>query len=427
MERLGEKALKSVASRPILWFSMGMLFVLAALIIIGIPLSDRLARGVSGQITEELISKCGYVSLEAEENGGRLTPELFAYAWAGKKTEASLSKGYEIMAPYGYEPSMKETANPYYYGIKSELTKLILSFGGAILLLSFIAGIIIISIIMRQISKLTSSAERILESKGGSYPEGLMGYIGRHTMLLKEYARRTEKLLLALREEKNRMKDFLSDISHQIKTPAAVLKLNHELMLSDSDMDKKDRADFLNRDLVQLERLEWLLAGLLKLARMDAGAVEYDVRENSMRSTADIVISSFKQTAKKKGVTLKNNVPDDMVFSYDENWMQEALGNLVKNAIEHCNDNGGEIVCGGTVTPITAELTVSDNGAGIPKDVLPHIFERFYTKSGEVNPSGAGIGLSLSAKIFEAFGGKIKAISKEGKGTEFNISFLTKM
>lgn len=427
MERLGERALKRAASRPVLWFCLGMLFVLLALVVIGLPLSDYLSRMVSGEITEELISKCGLVSMESEENGGRLTPELFSYAWAGNKTEESVSKGYEIMAPYGYEPLMDETVNPYYKGIRIKITSVLLLFGGGIIFVSFLAGIIIISIVMRQISKLTRSAERLLESKGGSYPDGLEGCIGRHTMLLKEYARRTEKLLHALSEEKNRMKDFLSDVSHQLKTPAAVLKLNHELMLSDSEMKECDRADFLNRDLVQLERLEWLLAGLLKLARMDAGAVEYDVKENSMRSTADLVISSFKQTANKKGVSLKNNVPSDMIFSYDENWMQEALGNLIKNAIEHCKDNGGEIVCGGTVTPITAELTVSDNGAGIPKSVLPHIFDRFYTKSGDVNPSGAGIGLSLSAKIFEAFGGKIKALSEEGGGTEFKISFLTKM
>lgn len=427
MEGLKEKAIKSAVSKPVLWFCLGALLTAVILIALGIPLADSYSRRISGEITEELISKCGAVALKAEEKGIPLPGELLALSWAEKPDEAAFQRGLELMSPYGYKPGMNERLNPYYFGIRNETTAVIIGFAGIILLILFLAGLTLICTMTRQISGLTRSAEQILENKDARYPEGLSGCIGRHTMLLKQYAARTERLLSALQEEKSRMKNFLSDISHQIKTPAAVLKLNHELLLDDPDMPSADRADFLRRDLVQLERMEWLLSGLLKLARMDAGTVEYDCAPHSMQETAETVFSSFRQSAAKKGVALINRIPGNMVFSYDENWMQEALGNLIKNALEHCRELDGEIVCGGSVTPMTAELYISDNGNGIPDGELPHIFERFYSKSADVNPSGTGIGLPLAAKIFDAFGGKISASSSEGTGTCFKVSFLTKM
>ena len=232
------------------------------------------------------------------------------------------------------------------------------------------------------------------------------------TILLKEEKEKT------LKEKKN-LEVILSDISHQIKTPLTSMYVINDLLL-DNNLDTKKKKEFLNKNKLQLERIEWLVTSLLKISRLDSGTVKLKREKVKVIDLIKKTIEPLKIPIELKKQELIIDIDENLKVDVDINWTIEALINILKNAHEHTNKNGIiEIIAG--ANPIYTEINIKDNGEGIDEDKINHIFERFY--KGNNFKESIGIGLNMAKTIIEKENGIIEVESEKNKYTCFKIKF----
>lgn len=233
------------------------------------------------------------------------------------------------------------------------------------------------------------------------------------------------------RREQNYLKDLMQDISHQIKTPLAALTVFIDIFTKHLDEQNKKELELAETAKWQIERMRWLINGMLKLAQVESGALQYEYEELPIRETIDRCISALQLKWKEKKLQIKveENVEHEIIFRQDINWLQEAYQNLLKNSIEYAPD-GSKIYILIEETSLGVTVSIQDQGEGIPEQEIPKIFNRFYRvhKDGQ-KADGVGIGLALSKSIIEAQGGILTAYSQTGEAsyTKFVSTFLTKM
>lgn len=223
----------------------------------------------------------------------------------------------------------------------------------------------------------------------------------------------------ALQHEKTALTVALADISHQLKTPLTSLFMLNDLM--SGDPDPEIRAEFLNRMKSQLERIEWLVASLLKLAKFDAGTVVLKKEPVSLPALAEEALAALAIPIEIKEVQVSITGDEQSEFVGDMNWTREALVNILKNCLEHTSERGRIEISYGE-NPLFAEIKVRDNGDGIAREDLPYIFNRFY-KGRNAGPDSVGIGLAMAQAIVAGQGGDITVRSEAGIGTEFTLKF----
>jgi len=226
-----------------------------------------------------------------------------------------------------------------------------------------------------------------------------------------------------LQKDKTALSNLIADISHQIKTPLTSLGVLADLLAE--DLPEEDRRTFVERLRAQLWRIQWLIAALLKLARLDAGTTAFKSEPVELRELVRRALEPMRIPLEIKKQHLEVHGDDRANFTGDLNWSAEALTNVVKNCVEHTPE-GGKIEVTYTANTLYAEITVSDNGEGIANADLPNIFNRFYrgTNAGE---NSVGIGLALAKAIFNAQDGDITVRSQRGMGTTFEIRFFRGM
>lgn len=273
----------------------------------------------------------------------------------------------------------------------------------------------------REIEKLSSYLRRI--SSGDYSLDVRDNYEGELSILKSDIYKVT--LMLSehrslLQEDKIKLTNAISDISHQLKTPLTSMMVMADL-LSDSKLAEVKRQEFTNNIRLQLERIEWLVTSLLKLSKIDAGTVRFKrepvlVRELVERATQPVLVPmDIKQQ------TLKMIGDNEVSFIGDVNWTAEAMINILKNCVEHTKE-GGTISLTFSENALFTELIVSDNGRGISKEDLPYLFKRFY-KGKNAGEDSVGIGLAMAYSIIKSQQGDIEVKSEVGKGTEFIIKF----
>lgn len=235
------------------------------------------------------------------------------------------------------------------------------------------------------------------------------------------------KMSVLLKEDKERaleqqkyLESVLSDISHQLRTPLTSMYVMNDL-LSDGKVRGKQKKEILNKNRAQLERIEWLITTLLKMSRIDAGTVTF--KEEKV-VTKELIKKALEPInipieLKKQTVLIVGDKKSTVIL--DQKWTVEAFVNLLKNAHEH-TPVGGMIIIKITDNPLFTEFLIQDNGTGIAKEDLPHIFERFY-KGKNSSSESIGIGLNMSKTIIQKENGTIMVDSIEGKGTTFTIRF----
>lgn len=217
-------------------------------------------------------------------------------------------------------------------------------------------------------------------------------------------------------EEKERLAQYLSDISHQLKTPITSMRLMTELMEKAPEDKKKE---FLFCMKKEVRHMEWLTAALLKMAKLDAAAVSFHREETSLREllkealkSIDIMLDIRNQTVALRG---------DQVLYCDKKWTAEALINLLKNAAE-CSKADSEILVEGGENPIYCFVRVTDTGEGLSKERLSRLFRRFESTQKE---NGYGIGLPLARSIMRAQNGEIEVLpGGKGVGATFVMKFF---
>ena len=216
--------------------------------------------------------------------------------------------------------------------------------------------------------------------------------------------------------EKNNLEMILSDISHQIKTPLTSMYVINDLLKSDK-LSKKEKIEFLNKNESQLERIEWLVTSLLKLSRLDNGFVKLKKEKVEVAKLIDNCLNPLLIPIELKNQNVVKQI-DNFEIDIDFNWFSEAIINILKNAHEHTNAYG-TIKVETSDNSMYSSIIISDNGTGISKQDLPHIFERFY--KGDNQKESIGIGLNMAKKIIDLSGGEINVLSTPSEGTTFII------
>ncbi|TCZ78749.1 HAMP domain-containing histidine kinase [Paenibacillus albiflavus] len=224
-----------------------------------------------------------------------------------------------------------------------------------------------------------------------------------------------------LTKEKQFLVRLMSDISHQLKTPLASLMMYTEI-LAERPLTKEQQRMFLQNSEEQLERMNWLIQSLLKLAKLDVGAIQFQRTKGRLDQTVQASTELLHGMAEKHKVDVQVITKTESIMLHDREWLIEALLNLIKNAIEHTPEGGHvfvELERGSAVY----KIHIRDEGGGIERADLPHIFERFYRGKNSKKTGSVGIGLSLSKSIVEGHYGYIDVQSERGKGTTFTIVF----
>ena len=221
-----------------------------------------------------------------------------------------------------------------------------------------------------------------------------------------------------LEKDKIYLADSLADISHQLKTPLTSLMVMVDLLKDEKNIDKQKQ--FISIIEIQISKIKWLVENLLKLSKLDAGTIKFKKEKIDVLSVITKSLSPFLVQMEMKNISLETTI-NDFSFTGDLNWTSEAVENIIKNCIEHTADYGKLNIETG-VTNIYSYIKIIDNGCGIKKKDLPHIFERFYQGENSSKES-VGIGLALAKTIVENQGGTIDVTSEENVGTEFIIKF----
>lgn len=248
-----------------------------------------------------------------------------------------------------------------------------------------------------------------------SYSEGELSIL--HSEIYKMTVRLREQQK-KLCNDKAYLADSIADISHQIKTPLTSINLIIELL--SNPMTKEERKPQLIHELqILLSRIDWLIATLLKMSKLDAGAVQFKKEEIEMEQLLGKACSPLLVPIELKNQQL--SVKASGKFIGDIAWTCEAVGNIVKNCMEYTPE-GGKIEIQASENALYSEIIIEDSGNGISKEDLPHIFERFYKGKDSVDKS-FGIGLALSRMIISGQMGTVKAENRQIKGTRFSIRF----
>lgn len=235
------------------------------------------------------------------------------------------------------------------------------------------------------------------------------------TVLLRETAENSE-------QEKINLSNSLADISHQIKTPLTSIRIMLDNIEDNPNMDSKTREEFIEDISKQIDWISSLAISLLKLAKFDAGAIKMNDQEINVKKLINNVLSNLAIIIDVKNIKIEQKIDDDTIIKADYNWQLEALTNIIKNAIEHSHDNG-TIHIDVENNSMFVKIKIRDEGEGIDKKDIKHIFDRFY-KAKKSSENSIGIGLSLAKTIIEQENGYIKVDSEVGKGTTFEIKYL---
>lgn len=246
----------------------------------------------------------------------------------------------------------------------------------------------------------------------------LQNEIYKTTVMLKEQRDNSQK-------DKESLKNSLSDISHQLKTPLTSILVMLDTILDDDNMPPEIRREFLYDIRRSANSMSFHIQSILTLSKLDANSIVFKSNDESVSRIISECIHNTEVLSELKGVAVNSDCDDSLTLDCDFKWLCEALTNIIKNCIEHTND-GGEVCISAEKKKLYTKITVSDNGVGITPEDLPHIFERFY-KGKNSSDESVGIGLAIAKMIIEKSGGIISVYSTVGKGTTFDIRFFTKI
>lgn len=235
------------------------------------------------------------------------------------------------------------------------------------------------------------------------------------TIMLKEVAENSQK-------DKTTLKDSLSDISHQIKTPITSILIMLDNILSDENMPEDIKKDFIKDIKREIINIKFLVESILKLSKIDSNSIKFIKKEVFIKDIINEAVKNVSMLSELKNIEIIVSGDDSIKTICDLKWQVEAITNILKNCIEHSYENR-KIYINYNQNNMYTELKIEDNGTGIDAKDLPHIFERFY-KGKNSSKDSVGIGLALAKSIIEASNGLIDVKSKKDEGTIFEIKYF---
>lgn len=222
--------------------------------------------------------------------------------------------------------------------------------------------------------------------------------------------------------ERDTLRRFITDASHELRTPVTALKNFLSLIQSPAAKDQPVQSEFIAESQVQIERLEWITRNLLDLSRLDAGLVELDFANHDLGEVVSTAAVPFKSSAETKGISLMIRPPEPpLMLLCDAHRLELVLSNLLDNALKF-TPLGGVVTISAERRCDVTQIWVADTGTGIPPDELPYIFDRFY-RGRKHSAQGSGLGLAIAKSLVEAQGGNIQVESTLGEGSKFILEF----
>ena len=349
--------------------------------------------------------------------------ELSISAFTSQPNENDIERGRAALASIGYDETTSMRFLPAVQIYRNQ------TMFSVFLLLVFLFGAIYLSLFLylRRQHKAFSNAEntirqfldgnttsRIECSQAGDW-YSLFHAINEMATIISAHAENQ-------RQTKEFLQDIISDVSHQIKTPLPALKMYHEIIESHKD-DAATVSSFTEKSQREIKRMEDVIYTLLKLARLDAGIIQMEKAPENLSVLMQDVLERFETWAEREHKTITLSGKENVVLSCDALWVSEAIGNIVKNALEH-TENGGHIEVKWSQSPLMTQIEISDDGKGIHPEDLYNIFKRFYRSRFSSDVHGIGLGLPLAKSIVEAHGGTISVTSSLGAGTTFTLNFF---
>ncbi|SFA95695.1 sensor histidine kinase [Clostridium frigidicarnis] len=223
-------------------------------------------------------------------------------------------------------------------------------------------------------------------------------------------------------KEKQYLVELLQNISHQLKTKLATIMLYNDILLN-RKLTEEQRVQFLEDNRIQLDNMNMMIQNILKLARLDANAIEFYKKEDNLNKTIEEVVYTFKDFADNANIELSLNNDEHISFLHDKFWIQEAFSNIIKNSIEHTPKNG-KVKIYLYDNPAYSRVIIQDTGKGIELEEVANIFKRFNKNKSPNKKDSVGIGLAISKSIIESHNGYIDVKSTKGEGTSFFITFM---
>ena len=292
------------------------------------------------------------------------------------------------------------------------------------ILLVFICAVLFVAFLRR---KLVLFSDRLCETidnmlDGASAPpqvyeeENLFYKINHRLVRLYEVMRENRE---SVAKERADLQELISDISHQVKTPIANLRMVNATLLEQSLTEEK-RQEFLQASSGQLEKLDFLMQAMVKTSRLETGVISLDRKTQPIYDTLAAALGGILLNAEKKNIHVSVDCPADIVLAHDRKWTSEALFNILDNAVKYTLADGG-IQVSVQSWEFYVKIDISDNGKGIAESRQGMIFKRFYREEEVHDVEGIGIGLYLAREIITMQGGYIRVTSTVGSGSTFSV------
>ena len=397
-----------------------LFMVLGVFSLLLISLGILAARMAADDYKQKMIAHDYQIAGYLTQNG--VEKSLVIRAFTAEKSNEDAETGQKLLQKGGYSGTVQNYLLPdieRFYQKHAAIVLIIL------IMFSIITGAVVLLFVLRHYKRIEEAELRLRDFMAGNigtrldeYQEGSLSKLFAAVNLMA-----TSQVAHIEKEKQGRefLKDTISDISHQIKTPLAALRMYNEIIQNEKTGNSVVD-DYSLKIEREISRIESLILNLLKLARLDAGSIQLEISEQNIKEFLEEVVRGFSTRAKVEGKELTLSCDDHIAMNFDPEWLMEAIGNIIKNALDHTNSqNKIEVCC--SETPLSIQITIKDNGAGIHPEDLHHIFKRFYRSRFSKEKQGIGIGLALSKSIIEKHGGTITVQSELGKGAAFNLFF----
>ena len=369
-------------------------------------------------LNEKIAEIMGKISESNPEMDSR---EIIEILNSAKNTE-QYEKGQKELSKYGIEIDKINSIKLIENQMKTNLKLNIL----IIVLFSILWMTIIILYLRKRDKKIKQITNYINQIKNKKYDlnieentedelSNLKNELYKITIMLKEESEISKK-------DKENLKMSVEDISHQLKTPLTSITITLDNLKDNPNMEEKTKQKFIFEISKQVEWINWLVISMLKLSKLDANVVQFYDEKINLKKFIGEIIKNLEIPIEVKNQKIIIDGDSNVSFIGDYKWQQEAITNIIKNCIEH-NANNGTIYINYEENSLFTKITIRDEGEGISKEDLKHIFERFY-KGKNSSENSVGIGLALAKNIIEKNNGMINCKSELDKGTEFVIKYM---
>lgn len=346
------------------------------------------------------------------------TPEQIMAMFKSTNNELSFKHHNEVLA-YGTK-NMINGQEYYIYvqkdtsGQKSAIANSAILILGCVFLTGSIVFLVIADIIVKPLTRLTNA---IKELSNGNYNVRVdnvgQDEISKLNQGFNQMARQLAK------QDETRQK-FISDISHEFQTPLTSIQ-GFANILKEEDLPKEQRVKYANIILYNSKRLSSLAKNMLQLTLLDREEIELELTNYSLVEQMNRVISTQENQAMEKNIEIVFEMPKKEIFiEGDEQRLEQVWTNIISNAIKYTNE-GGLITITMKKNSKDIEVSIEDTGIGMSKEVVSHIFERFYREDKARNVEGNGLGLAIVKSIVDLHHGKIDILSQVDVGTNFIV------